>query len=325
MSPIVLGILIFVCIAALGVVFVPSMAGTGRADKRIKAMSTSALTKVVGDNNSRNKEDRRRTVQQAIAEQARSAKDKKKRIPLQMKLYQAGMKISKGGFIRNSVILGAVVFVLCFLLGVSLLFSASFALGGGYLLPRWYMGQRKKRFQKAFLLELPNAVEAIVRGVKTGLPLNDSLRIVAKEAKEPVRSEFSQVIDAQSMGKATDEAVAMIYERVPLSEVNFFVVVISVQQQSGGNLSEALSNLARVLRDRKKMQAKVKAMSSEAKASAMIIGSLPFIVAALVSFVTPDYLLPLISSSMGNIMLGVAAIMMSIGIFIMNRMIQFDY
>jgi len=175
------------------------------------------------------------------------------------------------------------------------------------------------------LLELPNAVEAIVRGVKTGLPLNDSLRIVAKEVKEPVRSEFAHVIDAQAMGKSTDEAVALIYERVPLSEVNFFVVVISVQQKSGGNLSEALTNLARVLRDRKKMQGKVKAMSSEAKASAMIIGSLPFIVAALVSFVTPDYLLPLVSSTMGFIMLGVAAFMMSMGIFIMNRMIQFDY
>jgi len=325
MSPIILGILIFVCIGALGVAFVPSMAGSGRADKRMKAMHTSTLGKSIVDKNSRNKDDRRRSVQDAIAEQAKSAKDKKKRIPLQMKLFQAGMKITKGAFIRNSMILGAVVFVICFILGVPLLFTASFALGGGYLLPRWYMGQRKKRFQKAFLLELPNAVEAIVRGVKTGLPLNDSLRIVAKEAKEPVRSEFAHVVDAQAMGKATDEAVALIYERVPLSEVNFFVVVISVQQKAGGNLSEALSNLARVLRDRKKMQAKVKAMSSEAKASAMIIGSLPFIVAALVSFVTPDYLLPLISSSLGNIMLGVAVVMMSMGIFIMNRMIQFDY
>ena len=206
-----------------------------------------------------------------------------------------------------------------------LLYTASFALGAGYLLPKMYMARRRKKFRKQFLNEFPNAVEAIVRGVKTGLPLNDSLRVVAQEVKEPVRSEFAHVIDAQTMGSSTDEAVALIFERLPISEVNFFVVVISVQQKSGGNLSEALTNLARVLRDRKKMAAKVQAMSSEAKASAMIIGSLPFIVATLVSFVTPTYLLPLISSPIGNIMLGIAAIMMSLGIFIMNRMIQFDY
>ncbi|MCF6327371.1 MAG: type II secretion system F family protein [Devosiaceae bacterium] len=325
MSPIVLGILIFICVGALGVAFVPSMAGSGRADKRIKALHGSALGKSADDKLSKGKEDRRRSMQQAVAEQLKNNGNKKKRIPLQAQLHQAGLKIDKAAFIRNSAILAIVIFVLCFIFGAPLLYAAVFAAAGGYLLPRWYLGHRKKKFQKAFLLELPNAVEAIVRGVKTGLPLNDSLRIVAKEAKEPVRSEFAHVIDAQSMGKATDEAVALIYERVPLSEVNFFVVVISVQQQAGGNLSEALTNLARVLRDRKKMQAKVKAMSSEAKASAMIIGSLPFIVAALVSFVTPDYLLPLVSSPMGYIMLGIATVMMSLGIFIMNRMIQFDY
>jgi tight adherence protein B len=120
------------------------------------------------------------------------------------------------------------------------------------------------------------------------------------------------------------EAVNILYERVPLSEVNFFVVVINVQQQAGGNLSEALGNLSRVLRNRKKMKQKVKAMSSEAKASAGIIGSLPIIVAILVSLTTPTYLLPMIETQIGQIMLGIAAILMFLGGFIMNRMIQFD-
>ncbi len=325
MSPLVLGILVFVCIGALGVAFVPSLAGSDRANKRIRALNAGNFPKNPVDRLDKEKEERRRALQQSIMEQAKNARRKKTRVPLQMQLYQAGMKLKKGAFIRNSLILGAAVFALCFVLGVPLLFSISFGVAGGYLLPRWYLKRRRKKFQRAFLEEFPNAVEAIVRGVKTGLPINDSLRIVAREAKEPVRSEFAHVVDAQSMGKSTDEAVALIFERVPLSEVNFFVVVIAVQQQSGGNLSEALSNLARVLRDRKKMQAKVRAMSSEAKASAYIIGSLPFIVATLVSFVTPTYLLPLFTSTLGNIMLGVAAVMMGIGIFIMNRMIQFDY
>jgi tight adherence protein B len=121
------------------------------------------------------------------------------------------------------------------------------------------------------------------------------------------------------------DAVQVLLERVPLAEVNFFVVVITVQQQAGGNLSEALGNLARVLRNRKKMKQKVKAMSSEAKASAGIIGSLPFVVATLVSVVSPLYLAPLFTTTLGNFWLGVAAVMLSFGVFVMNRMIRFDF
>ena len=186
------------------------------------------------------------------------------------------------------------------------------------------LGRRKKRFQAKFLDELPNAVEAIVRGVKSGLPLNDSIRVVAKESKEPVKSEFARVLDQQNFGMSMMEAIQVLFERVPLPEVNFFVVVITVQQQAGGNLSEALTNLSRVLRNRKKMQAKVKAMSSEAKASALIIGSLPFVVAALVSVVRPGYLSTLYETPIGLIWLGVAAVMMSLGTFVMNRMVQFE-
>ncbi len=187
-----------------------------------------------------------------------------------------------------------------------------------------YLKRRRNKYQNAFLDELPNAVEAIVRGVKSGLPLNDSMKLVAREAKEPIKSDFQKVLDQQSVGKSMQEAVVTLFDRVPLPEVNFFVVVITVQSQAGGNLSEALGNLARVLRNRKKMKMKVKAMSSEAKASAMIIGSLPFIVAILVSLTTPGYLLPLVETNVGLVCLGVAAIMMFMGGFIMNRMIQFD-
>ncbi len=326
MSPLILGFLIVVFIGALGLAFVPALVGSGRAEKRIKAFNNRDS---IGPNRptraSRERDERLRAAQKTIREQSKAKSAKKKKISLQARIYQAGMSIRPAAFIRNSIILGVLIFIITFLLEVPLLFSATFALAGGYVLPRWYLGRRKKKYQKKFLVELPNAVEAIVRGVKTGLPLNDCIRVVANETKEPVRSEFARVLNAQSMGKSMDQAIAMIYERVPLSEVNFFVVVISVQQQSGGNLSEALSNLSRVLRDRKKLAGKVKAMSSEAKASAMIIGSLPFIVATLVSFVTPSYLLPLIQTPVGNIALGVAVLMMSVGVFIMNRMIQFDY
>ncbi len=324
MSPLILGILVVIVVGALGAAFVPSFAGSNRANKRIKALSsTRNVARVAGTVPARDA--RRKSVQEVVDAQAGVKSNKKTRVPLQMQLYRAGMTLKKGAFIRNSLILGGVAFILLFLFGVPLLYAGAFATAIAYLMPRWYVGRRRKKYQKKFLEELPNAVEAIVRGVKTGLPLNDCIRLVAQEGKEPIKSEFARVIDAQSMGTSMDDAVGLIYERLPISEVNFFVVVISVQQKSGGNLSEALGNLARVLRDRKKMAAKVKAMSSEAKASAMIIGSLPFIVAALVSVVTPNYLEPLVTTVPGYFCLGAAALMMSIGIFIMNKMVQFDY
>lgn len=325
MNAIVYALLAIVCVGALGFALIPSLlGGGGRVDKRIKAMQGDIQANRRESSAARNRDSRRKDIQQTLKAQTAALEKQKKRVSLQARLYQAGMRLKPVGFIRNSVILGLALFALCFFLQVELIYCAILGLAGGYLLPRMYLNRRRKKFQNQFLDELPNAVEAIVRGVKSGLPLNDSMRLVAKEAKEPIKSEFQKVIDQQSVGKSIQEAVLVLYERVPLPEVNFFVVVITVQGQAGGNLSEALGNLARVLRNRKKMKLKVKAMSSEAKASAGIIGSLPIIVAILVSLTTPTYLLPLVETQVGQICLGVAAVMMFMGGFIMNRMIQFD-
>jgi tight adherence protein B len=324
MNPLIFAVLAIICVGAAGFALVPSLLGGGRADKRIKALQGDIQANRREATASRNRETRRKEIQQTLRAQTETLEKRKKRVPLQDQLYQAGMKIKRGVFIRNSIILGVALFVTTFLLQVDLLYCLIFGLAGGYLLPRMYLGRRRKKYQNAFLDELPNAVEAIVRGVKSGLPLNDSMRLVAKEAKEPIKSDFQRVLDQQSLGKSMMEAVTTLYDRVPLPEVNFFVVVITVQQQAGGNLSEALGNLARVLRNRNKMKQKVKAMSSEAKASAMIIGSLPFIVAGLVTLTTPSYMLPLFQTNIGLVMLGIAAILMSMGIFIMSKMVQFD-
>ena len=324
MNPLLFMLLIAVCVGAAGFALVPSLLGGDRAGKRIKALQGDIQANRREASASRSREARRKEIQQTLRAQTATLEKRRKRVPLQDQLYQAGMKIKRGVFIRNSVIVGLVLFVTTFLLQVELVYCLVFGLAGGYLLPRLYLGRRRKKYQNEFLDELPNAVEAIVRGVKSGLPLNDSMRLVAKEAKEPIKSDFQRVLDQQAVGKSMPEAVQTLYDRVPLAEVNFFVVVITVQSQAGGNLSEALGNLARVLRNRKKMKQKVKAMSAEAKASAMIIGSLPFIVACLVTLTTPSYMLPLFQTEIGLVCLGVAAILMFIGGFIMNRMIQFD-
>lgn len=325
MSPLILALLAAVCVGAAGFALVPSLLGQDRAGKRMKALQGDIQANRAATSVARTRELRRKNIQDALKSQSDQFDKRKKRVPLQDQIFQAGMKIKRNDFIRNQVIVGVAVFALCWLLQVPLLFAAVFGIAAGYLLPKMYLGRRRKKFQNQFLDELPNAVEAIVRGVKSGLPLNDSMRVVAKEVKEPVKSEFQRVLDQQAVGKSMTEAVTILFDRVPLPEVNFFVVVITVQQQAGGNLSEALGNLSRVLRNRKKMKQRVKAMSAEAKASAGIIGSLPFLVATLVSLTTPSYLLPLVQSPTGMFWLGIAALLMGTGIFVMNRMVQFDF
>lgn len=323
MNMILLAVLGFVAVAAAGFALMPVFSGSSRADKRIKALQGDIQVNRREASAARSRDTRRKEIQQTLKAQNEALEKRRNRKSLSDRIFQSGLKIKPATFIRNQVILGAVTGLLL-LLVLDWYYAAIFGLAAGYLLPRMYLNNRRKSYQNKFLDELPNAVEAIVRGVKSGLPLNDSMRVVAKEVREPVKSEFQRVLDQQSVGKTMTEAVQILFERVPLPEVNFFVVVITVQQQAGGNLSEALGNLSRVLRNRKKMKAKVKAMSSEAKASAGIIGSLPFIVAILVSLTTPTYLLPLFNTTIGNLWLGIAAVLMSIGIFIMKKMVEFD-
>ncbi|MBL8530530.1 MAG: type II secretion system F family protein, partial [Hyphomonadaceae bacterium] len=173
--------------------------------------------------------------------------------------------------------------------------------------------------------QLADAIDIIVRGVKSGLPLGQCLRIIAAECPEPLRMEFQALVDSQTMGVPLDQSMQRMYDRMPLPEVNFFSIVLVIQQKTGGNLSESLGNLSSVLRSRKLMTEKVKALSSEAKASAMIIGALPFIVMGLVYFTRPTYISVLFTDPMGHLVLLGAGVMMSMGIFIMHRMVNFKF
>jgi tight adherence protein B len=211
------------------------------------------------------------------------------------------------------------------LMGIGILpaLGIAFAAGGG--LPFWSLSFLKKRREAKFLAAFPDAVDVIVRGIKAGLPLLDSLKLIAAEAGEPVRSEFRSIIETQTVGIPIGEACLKLYERMPVPEANFFGIVISIQQRAGGNLSEALGNLSRVLRDRKKMKAKIQAMSMEAKASAGIIGALPLAVMALVYMTSPQYMSLLWTEPFGRMMLAACAVWMSCGVFVMRRMINFDF
>jgi tight adherence protein B len=192
-------------------------------------------------------------------------------------------------------------------------------------MPLWLLKYLKKRRENTFLAAFPDAVDTIVRGIKAGLPLLDSMRIIATEAPEPLRSEFLAIIETQAIGLPIGEACGKLYERIPVAEANFFSIVIAIQQRAGGNLSEALGNLSRVLRERKKMKAKIQAMSMEAKASASIIACLPIAVMILVYISSPQYIELLWTHPMGRMMMAACAAWMALGVMVMRKMINFDF
>jgi len=181
----------------------------------------------------------------------------------------------------------------------------------------------KGRREKAFTAEFANAIDVIVRSVKSGLPTNEALRIVAREVPDPVGMEFNRLCEGLKVGVTLEQGCKKMFESMPTPEVSFFGIVMTIQQKSGGNLSEALGNLSGVLRDRKRLEGKIKAMSSEAKASAAIIGSLPPGVMGIVYLTTPDYISLLFTEHMGNLMLAGCALWMGTGIFVMRKMINF--
>lgn len=270
---------------------------------------------------------RRKSVQDSLKDLESKQQEKNKKntaTTMRAKLTQAGLSISITQFYLFGGIFGIVLAAFAFLAGLPLLGVAGVAFVAGIGLPRWVVGFLISRRQKKFLNEFPNSLDVMVRSIKSGLPLNDALRLIAADGQEPVKSEFRRVVESQQVGLTIPEACQRMMLTMPLQEINFFSIVIAIQSQAGGNLSEALGNLSRVLRDRKKMKAKVQALSMEAKASAVIIGALPFVVALLVYLTSPEYIMILFNDPRGHLILGFSAVWMSIGIFVMRNMINFD-
>ncbi len=271
---------------------------------------------------------RRRTVQSALKdfEEKQKAREKQhKNPPLSMRLSQAGLTWTKKTFFIISGCIGAVFFLLGWLFGGNILIGLGAGVVGTAGMPNWIVNYLRGRRRNAFLEEFPNAVDLIVRGIRSGLPLGDCIRMIATETRDPVASEFRQIIEATQLGVTVSEACLKLHERMPVQEANFFGIVIAIQQKAGGNLSEALGNLSKVLRDRRKMKEKIGAMSMEAKASAYIIGSLPFVVTLLVYLSSPSYIMLLFTTTSGNMIILGSLLYMSIGVFVMRQMIRFDF
>ena len=317
--------LAFLAATAIGglawVFLYPILSGQKQAESRRASIAKSVPAARQADKSQRS---RREQVEGTLRDlEARRLKEKK--VPLGTRLTQAGLDWTPQKFMIVSAVTGAVFFAGAMMFGGGLLAAVGLGFAGGFGLPRWALGYLKKRREKKFLKALPDAVDVIVRGIKAGLPLFDSIKVVAADSPEPLRSEFLAIIETQAIGMPLGEACTRLYERMPLPEANFFGIVVAIQQKSGGNLAEALGNLSKVLRDRKKMAEKIQAMSMEAKASAGIIGSLPPIVMLLVYITTPQYMSVLWTHPTGQLMLVGCVLWMSIGIFVMKKMINFDF
>lgn len=314
-------------LAAGGLVYVlvtPYMSGERKADKRI-ANAAQGQTRAQRRGAPPPPLQMRKQQVEDTIKNIEAKQKAKKRVRLRTRLIRAGLRMKPRTFYLLSLLTGVVGGLVVLATGSSPLVSLLAAFACGIGLPRWILARLIKRRQAKFLLEFANAIDIIVRGIKSGLPLSDCLQIIARESPEPVQSEFIDLVEQQKVGVPLSRAFERMYERMPLQEVNFFAIVIAIQAQTGGNLAEALSNLAQVLRDRYRLQAKVRAFSAEAKTSAFIIGSLPPALLLIVFFTSPDYISLLWAEKLGNIMLIGSAIWMTLGVLVMRKMISFDY
>ena len=310
-------------IAVGGVVYVlvmPYMSGERKASKRVGNVARVPSRAAVP----RSLQIRKQQVQDTI-KNIEAKKKPKKRVRLRIRLIRAGLSIKPSTYYLLSCLTGVVGGFIVLVTGSSPLVSLLAAFACGFGLPRWILTRMIKRRQAKFLLEFANAIDIMVRGVQSGLAFSDCMQIIARESPEPVRSEFADLLEQQKVGVPLSSAFERMLERMPLQEVNFFAIVIAIQNQTGGNLAEVLSNLAQVLRDRYRLEAKVRAFSAEAKTSAIIIGALPPCVILAVFFTSPGYISILWHDKLGNIMLIGSAIWMLIGILVMRKMINFDY
>ena len=317
-------------LAVAGVVFAiifPYISGDRTKDKRVQNVTESrgrrlgAPASGAGDQAS----SRKKSVADSLKE-IESRQKAKEKLTIRLRLERAGLDMTPRDFYISSMIAGVVLFgAVKFGTSAPLMGAVVAGFVGAFGLPRWFLGKMIKRRQNKFLDGMANAIDVVVRGVKTGLPLNECLGIIARESPEPIASEFREVVEQQKLGVPLGEALERMSQRLPLPEVRFLTIVISIQQQAGGNLSEALGNLSNVLRDRIRLQQKVKALSAEAKASAMVLASLPPAVMFMVYLSSPDYLVPLFTTTPGKFMLCFGAFWMGTGIMIMRKMINFKF
>lgn len=237
-------------------------------------------------------------------------------------LLQAGLQVEIPVFIMVCIGMGIVGVIVGFVIDAPPLAIPAMGIVGGAGLPKMVLGRMAAKRQNEFTKHFAEAIDVITRGIRSGLPVGECLAVISREFEGPVGEEFTMVVEGQKLGMTLDDILERALRRIPTPEFKFFAIVLQIQKQTGGNLADTLENLSEVLRDRKRMKDKIKALSSEAKSSAAIIASLPFFVLGMLSLVNPAYVATLFTDGIHLVFIGLG--MMGVGIFVMAQMINFE-
>ena len=267
---------------------------------------------------------RQARIQAKLEEIKSIAQEKDKKRQLRELLLLSGSQFTPNKFKIILAGISIVVFAILFLF-VGIIAACFAGLLIFFVLPKIFFSIKIKRRQKEFTKHFTGALDILVRGTRSGLPIGECLSIIGRESPNPVGEIFQDIVEGQKLGLSITELIDRGLERMPTPEFNFFSIVLIIQQKTGGSLADTLEGLSDLLRERKKLSDKIRALSSEAKASAAIIGSLPFFLAIMITLINNDFLAPLFTETLGNMMLGGGLLWMAIGVLVMSKMIDFDY
>lgn len=244
---------------------------------------------------------------------------------LRLRLARTGRRITLAHYSAMVLISGLIAFfLLWFLMGVPTLLAIFLSILAGIGLPHLVVAAMIKKRIAAFIALFPDALDLIVRGLRSGLPITESINSVCREIDDPVRTEFRKVMDQIRLGREMDTALNDVARRIDAPEFKFFIISLAIQRETGGNLAETLAKLSDLLRRRQQMKLKIRAMASEGKASAYIVGALPFVMFALLLVINYDYTSVLFTDTRAIIASVIGLVWMSIGGFIMSRMVSFE-
>jgi tight adherence protein B len=243
---------------------------------------------------------------------------------LRARLARTGHKINLGEYALMNLLAGTFLYLVFGFVGWSRVIAIPLSVMLGLGLPHFVTGFMGNRRIKKFLATFPEAIDTMCRGIRSGLPITESIAAVGREMPDPIGIEFHRISDGVRLGKTLEDAMWEVARRVDAPEFRFLIIAMAIQKETGGNLAETLGNLADLIRKRRQLRMKIKAMSSEAKASAMIIGSLPFVMFALLMVVNSEYIMVLFHSLKGRVLMGAGVFWMSVGWGAMLKMINFE-
>jgi tight adherence protein B len=307
----------------LAMLLLPRASSRAVLRQRVQSLAGGKAGERAGSATPRGSTKNRKLVQANLKELAAGTQQAARRVKIRQLIVQAGLSWSMTVFYVVTAVCAFGATAAYWMMGLPH-WGLGFAAVTGFLgLPRLFLKRLAATRQKKFVLQLADAIDIIVRGIRSGLPVGECLNIIARESPEPIGGEFKIIVEGQRLGMTLKEVLEKAVERMPVSDLRFFAVVLVLQQKTGGNLAEALANLSGILRARKKMADKVKAMSSEARMTASIIGSLPFILSTIIYLLNPDYIGLLFTDPGGKKMVMGGLIWMGIGIFVMKQIVSF--